>query len=75
MDMRVWNVKGWFYNPDADIPSEHNLTVGAHSLDSAIDLAVEVWNEGRGTISKVERKQVYGVSQVLTMDIVESNKE
>lgn len=58
--MRVWNVKGWFFDAEAKSPSEHNLAVGAYTLDTAIDLAVENWNRFR-KIPKVSRKDVYGV--------------
>jgi hypothetical protein len=73
--MRVWSVKGWFHDANAEKPTEHNLTVGAYWLDSAIDLAVEVWNKLREGISQVERKNIYGVTQILTMDGVESETE
>lgn len=72
--MRVWSVKGWFINPEEAKYSEHTLTVGAYELDSAIDLAVETWNQSREGISQVERKNVYGISQVLTMDSVEKDE-
>lgn len=72
--MRVWNVIAWFYDPNSERPSKHDLTVGAYSLDSAIDLAVEMWNRSRG-IKSVTRSEVYGVSQILTMDVVESEAE
>lgn len=73
--MRVWNIKGWFYKPEAENPSEHTLTVGAYWLDSAIDLAVETWNQSRKNISQVERKHIYGVTQILSMDSVESGDD
>jgi hypothetical protein len=69
--MRAWSIKGWFYDANAERPSAHELTVGAYNIDSAIDLAVEMWNKSRVGIKQVERKEVYGVSNILVMDVVE----
>jgi len=73
--MRVWSIKGWFYAVGTQGPSEHTLTVAASSLDSAIDVAVEEWNNQRHGVSSVGRKHVYGVSQILTLDGVEEKGE